>query len=230
MASSGLRLAVIAVALGACGHTAGIGIRGDQVGTKYATITAYFATRSAAPGGTSTEGTPGNIRHDAVIDEATLASVSATETCVDVVVRTDSVHDEPLQQLAPTFTIDDVELRGVIEQEVVSVVDYAYTGQRDVFSLEGVSATAFVGMSLTAPTDNVLRVIERRGRVCAGQGGTPRKVSLDITNPSWDIADYNYYIEFEWSIDGAPRAIDPNEQSAGQGTGVTGQGTGVPPR
>ena len=202
------RAALAALIASGCGHTAGIAIRGDQDGTKYATITAYFATRSAAPGGTHTETTPANIRHDAILDEATLAMVSASETCVDLVVRTDSTYDEPLQQLGPTFTIDGAEQRGVVERELISVADYNYTGQREVFALDGVTASAYLGMSLTAPTANVFRVVERRGRVCAGQGGAPRKVSLDITNPSWDVTDYNYYIEFEWSVDGAPRQVE----------------------
>jgi len=192
--------AVLVATLAGCGHTAGIGLRRDQIGTKYARITAYFATRGAAPGGTHTEETPGNIRHDVIIDEATLASISPGETCVALVVRSDSSHDEPLQQLNPTFTIDGIEHRGVIEEELISVGDYAYTGERTVFALEGVTADAFLGMALTEPTQNVFRVIERRGRVCAGSGGAPRSVSLDVTNPSWDVADYNYYIEFEWTL------------------------------
>src|SRR5262245_9818119 len=88
-----------------CAHTVSTSLQRDQVGTKYARISGYMATRSAAPGGASTEETPGSIRHDVILDEATLATIDPRETCVDLIVRTASGHDEPLDQYAPEFEI-----------------------------------------------------------------------------------------------------------------------------
>src|SRR5688500_12454123 len=110
------KLTVLAsvVAVGACARTrVETTIRPDLIGSKYARVTGYMATRAAAPGGRHTELTPGDIQHDVIRDEATLARVTPTETCVDVVVRTARVHDEPLEQLAPTFEIDGREMKAI---------------------------------------------------------------------------------------------------------------------
>lgn len=149
-----------------------------------------------------TESTPGAIRHDAVLDEATLATIDAGETCVDLVIRTGSAHDEPLDQYGPRFEIDGQDSRGVIESELVSVLDYHFTGEREVAAIQGVAANAFIGMSITQPTEQTFRVIERRARVCTGRGGRPRAVKLHVTHPSWDVASYNYHLDFAWQLDG----------------------------
>ncbi|MBA3465734.1 MAG: hypothetical protein H0T46_37730 [Deltaproteobacteria bacterium] len=197
-----MRLALGLVLCAACAaHSVSTSLRRDQVGSKYARISGYLATRGAAPGGSHMEKTPGAIRHDAILDEATLAKIDAQETCVDLVLRTDSAHDEPLDQYKPTFEINGTETRGVIENEVVSVYDYQFTGMRQVASIEGVSATQYIGMSITQPEEKVFRVIERRGLVCAGRGGNVRQVKLDVTHPSWDVADYNYHLDFVWKVD-----------------------------
>jgi hypothetical protein len=187
--------------VGCAAHTVSTNLRPDQIGTKYARISGYLATRGAAPGGVHTEETPGSIRHDVILDEAVLAKIDAGETCVDLVLRTDSAHDEPVDQYQPTFEIDGKETRGVIESELVSVYDYNFTGQREVASVEAVAANQFAGMTITAPAEQVFRVIERRARVCGGLGGSVRAVTLDVTHPSWDVADYNYHLDFAWKLD-----------------------------
>jgi len=194
-------LASVAVTAAGCGaHSVTTAVRRDQIGTKYARITGYLATRGLAPGGTHTEETPSNIRHDVILDEATLAKVDASETCVDLVMRTTSVYDEPVEQLSPIFEIDGEESRGVVESELVSVYDYSYSGEREVVSIAGVTSEAFLGLSITEPTENIFRVIERQARVCAGRGGQPQTITLAVTNPSWDIADYNYHLTFHWQV------------------------------
>lgn len=191
---------VVALLLSGCAaHTVSTSIRRDQVGSKYARISGYMATRGAAPGGTHTEETPGSIRHDSILDEAVLASITPQETCIDVVLRTDSTHDEPLDQYQPAFEIDGKSTRGVIENEVVSVYDYTYTGMRETASVEGVAANQYVGMSLSQPADQIFRVIERRGRVCGGMPAV-HDVKLDVTHPSWDVADYHYHLDFDWKL------------------------------
>lgn len=197
-----MRMAIVVSLFGVgCAHTVSTSLTRAQVGTKYARMSGYLATRSAAPGGAHTETTPGAIRHDVILDEATLAKIDGSETCVDLVLRTDSAHDEPLDQYKPSFEIDGKELRGVIENELVSVYDYAFTGVRQVASVEGVAANTYIGMSLTQPEEKIFRVIERRGTICAGRGGNVREVKLDVTHPSWDVADYNYHLDFVWKVD-----------------------------
>jgi len=193
-------LAVV-VAVGGCARTrVETTIRPDLIGSKYARVTGYMATRAAAPGGRHTEDTPGDIQHDVIRDEATLARVTPSETCVDVVVRTARVHDEPLEQLAPTFEIDGKEMKAIVENETVSVLDYNFMGRVETVSVEGVAASMYLGMSVTEPAEKVFRVVERRGTVCVPQGGQVREVALDLTHPYWEVADYNYHLVFAWKL------------------------------
>lgn len=174
-------------------------IRPDLVGTKYARITGYMATRGIAPGGRHTEETPGDVRHDAIRDEATLARMTPTETCVDVVIRTAKTHDEPLEQLAPTFELDGKTTKAVIEDEVVTVLDYTFVGQVQKVGIDGVAASQYIGMSITEPGEKVFRVVERRGLVCAPVGNA-RAVALELTHPYWDVASYHYHLVFSWKL------------------------------
>ena len=191
----------VLVSLTACARTRDeTTIRPDLIGSKYARITGYMATRAAAPGGRYTEETPGDIQHDVIRDEATLAHVTPTETCVDVVVRTARGRDEPIEQLAPTFEIDGAEHKAIVENEMVSVVDYNFMGQVETVNVQGVAAASYIGMSVTEPAEKVFRVVERRATVCVPVGGTPRSIALDLTHPYWTVADYNYHLVFSWKI------------------------------
>lgn len=199
------KLAWLAVAGGlvACARTrVETTLRPDLVGSKYARVTGYMATRAVAPGGRHTEETPGDIQHDVLRDEATLARVTPTETCADVVVRTARVHDEPLEQLVPTFEIDGHEAKAIVEHEQVSVLDYNFMGRVETVGVEGVAASQYVGMSITEPAEKVFRVVERRATVCVPMGGSVREVALDLTHPYWTVADYNYHLVFAWKIAG----------------------------
>jgi hypothetical protein len=191
---------VTSTLLAGCLHTVSVAIRRDQIGTKYARMSGYLSTRSVAPGGTHRETVPGTIRHDVLLDEATLAKVDAQETCVDLVFRTDSVHDEPIDQLKPTFTFDGVEARAVVERELVSVIDYSFTGVVEVASVQGVAADKFVGMSVTKPAERIFRVIERTARVCGGQGGAVSAVKLTLVHPTWEVGGYAFRDDFEWHL------------------------------
>lgn len=195
------RVLVSLVSLTACARTrVETTIRPDLIGSKYARVTGYMATRAAAPGGRHTEDTPGDIQHDVIRDEAILARVTPGETCVDVVVRTARGHDEPIEQLAPTFEIDGKEHKAIVENEVVSLFDYNFMGQVETVNVQGVTATAYLGMSVTEPAEKVFRVVERRATVCAPLGGPVREVALDLTHPYWTVADYNYHLVFAWKI------------------------------
>lgn len=175
-------------------------IRPDLVGTKYARVTGYMATRGVAPGGRHTEEVPGTIRHDVIRDEAMLARVTPSETCVEVVVRTSRQRDEPLEQLAPTFEIDGKEQKAIVEDEVVSLFDYDYQGHVERLNVQGVAASTYLGMSVSEPAEMVFRVVERRGLVCAPIGGPVKHVELDLTHPYWTVADYNYHLVFAWKL------------------------------
>lgn len=192
-------LLTAALFAGACAvHSVDTTLSRDHIGTKYARISGYFATRGAAPGGSHKESTPANIRHDVVLDEAKLVTASAGESCFDVVVRMDSTYDEPIEQLQPSCNTGGDAVRAVVENESVSVYDYSYTGTRNVVDIEGVAANEFFGMSVAQPAEQVFRVIERQGRVCCPVGGT--KIALDLTHPDWSVADYNYHLVFKWTI------------------------------
>jgi hypothetical protein len=195
------RLVLVVVVAGACSRTkVETTIRPDLIGTKYARITGYMATRGAAPGGRHTEEVPGDIQHDVIRDEATLAHVTPTETCVTVVVRTAREHDEPLEQLTPTFEIDGHEQKAIVENELVSVYDYSFTGQVQTLGIEGVAAASYIGMSVTEPAEQVFRVVERRGTICVPLGGQVHQVDLDLTQPYWNVAEYKYHLVFSWKI------------------------------
>jgi hypothetical protein len=177
-------------------------IRPDLVGTKYARITGYMATRGAAPGGRSTEETPGDIGHDAIRDEATLMKLTPSETCAEVVIRTDRAHDEPIEQLVPTFEFDGKAQKAIIEDEIVTVRDYSYMGRVETLAVEGVAANTYLGMSMTEPGEQVFRVVERRGLVCAPVGGGAKEIALDLTHPYWNVAEYHYHLVFAWKVGG----------------------------
>lgn len=193
--------ATVVLGVAACARTrVETTIRPDLIGTKYARVAGYMATRAAAPGGRATETTQGDVQHDAIRDEATLVRVTPTETCAEVVIRTERGRDEPLEALSPTFEIDGKEQRAIVENETVSVFDYTFLGEMETVRVEGVAATSYLGMTVTEPAEKVFRVVERRGLVCAPVGGTVKAVELDMTHPYWNVAEYNYHLVFAWKI------------------------------
>lgn len=188
--------------LSACAHTISRDIRTDQLGTKYARISGYLRTSGAAPGGAVEEQTPGHIRHDVLLDEATLMSIANGEACVNLVMRTASQRDEPIEQYNPTFVFNGRNAATVVEDEEVSVYDYDYTGEQETLSLEGVAAGRYMGLSLKEPAERVFRVIERRATVCGSLVESPDRVQLQLTHPNWDFVDWSYGVEFDWNLGG----------------------------
>ena len=96
---------------------------------------------------------------------------------MDVVIRTSRIHDEPLEQLAPTFEIDGKKQRAIVENELVTILDYDYMGRVETINVQGVAAATYLGMSVTEPAEKVFRVVERRGSLCVPIGGPVGKVS-----------------------------------------------------
>jgi len=190
---------VVLVAAGCAGPKVSRTIGAAQVGTRYARLTGYFATAKAAPGGRHEEGVPGQLQHDIILDEATLASLAPAESCFDVVVRTESQYDEPLEQLSPGCSFAGKSVPVVVEDEVVSVTDHPYEGMQTVVQAEGVAASQYVGMSLAQPAEKVFRVVARHGRICCAAGGRGT-VTLSLDNARREVADYDYKLAFEWTV------------------------------
>jgi hypothetical protein len=196
MASAALLLA----ALTACaGPKVSRSITAAQIGSKYARLTGYFATAKAAPGGRHEEDVSGHLQHDLVLDEATLMSQTSDETCIAVVVRTESQHDEPLAQLSPSCAVAGRGAPAVVEDEMVRVVDHGFQGMAPVVQAEGVAGSAFAALSISAPAEQTFRVVERTARVCCGAGGGG-SVSLKLDNARREVADYNFTLTFEWNV------------------------------
>jgi hypothetical protein len=186
------------VVAGCAGPKVSRSITAAQVGTKYARLTGYFATAKAAPGGRHEEDVPGHLQHDIVLDEATLMSQAPAETCIAVVVRTESQHDEPLEQLSPGCEINGGGTAAVVEDELVRVVDYGYQRMAPVVQAEGIAGSAFAALSVSAPAEQSFRVVERSARICCGAGGGA--VTLKLDNARREVADYNYTLTFEWNV------------------------------
>jgi len=168
-------------------------IQTSWVGTPKARLTGYFARDPD-----HNETVPGQVPHDTVLDEATLSLTTADATCVDVVVRSWAGEDEPLDQLRPVFKIGEREEAAIAEGETVAVHDYSVMGSREVFSLEGVSVGAFLGLSLNEPEEQVFRVIERRGRYCCSLTANA-PVGLELQNERMTFMNTKYRLRFKWT-------------------------------
>lgn len=188
-------LAPVVLAVG-CRQTISNSITPAQVGSKYARLTGYFATRGL--GDHHLEDVPGSIRHDAIRDELTLASIVPGETCFDIQIRTAADDDEPFDQLSPRCTIDGKELRAVVETELIGVSDYHYTGQVDVLTATAVTPDVFAQLGLSAPAEKVFRVITRSGRICCGGAGTA--IELAFSNERMTRFGNVHHLLLKWSV------------------------------
>ena len=171
----------------------------QQIGTKYANLSGYFATGKAAPGGRQEEMTPSNIEHSVLLDEALLAKVDGAETCMDLTIRTESTYDEPLAQLGLKCTIGAASNQAVVEDERVSVTEFSYSGMAPVFLAEGIAADRYLGLSLEQPTEKVFRVVTRQGRVCCGLPPA-NNVLLELVNRRRHASSYKYKLAFAWTV------------------------------
>jgi hypothetical protein len=110
-------------------------------------------------GATHAEDVPGSIRHDAILDEAKFAVAARDQTCVELTIRTEVDHDEPLSQYNTTFAINGREMRSVFDNERVTVVDYTFEGMRTVVSAEGIAANEYIGLNLERPATRIFRLL-----------------------------------------------------------------------
>lgn len=174
-------------------------IPANKIGTKYARLTGYFGTSNWAPGGRHEESTPGQIRHDRIRDEATLMRMADGETCVAVMIRTESKHDEPLEQLAPKCKSDKGNGDAIVENERIRVVDYDFKGMSPVVQADGVAADNYMGLAISKPTDKIFRVVERQASVCCLVAGH-KKLELHMENKRWTSYSATNRIEFVWNF------------------------------
>jgi hypothetical protein len=188
----------IALGMGCASTLKSTEISRANVGTKYARQTGYFASCGST---CFEEETRGGIRHDALLDEVMLARVDPTETCFDVVLRTEESKDEPFSELTASCGIDGGDQRAVFVDEQVSVYDHAYVGMSETAVVEGVTATDYLGLSLSQPTDKVFRVIERRGTMCCARA-TGSSARVELRNRQFDFGMSKGKLEMVWKLSG----------------------------
>ena len=187
-----LAVALLTTLLGfACNHTVSRTIDEDKIGTKYAQLEGYFQAADMV------EDVPGSIRHEAVIDEATLTRVSEGETCMDVVIRTSRTTDEPLSQQQPTCIASDQSAEAIAENEVVSVYDYNYQGRVETVAVDAVAVDKYLGLSISEPTEMTFRVIERQATMCCPITPTDH-IKLKFKNKRMDYNNVAYKLAFDW--------------------------------
>ncbi len=208
-------MALVALTLGvsACGGpNVERTIPENWIATPYARLSTYFRSSWGE------EHTPGDIRHDVIRDEATLALHTPENICFDVVVRTGSRTDEPLEELSPMCKAGRREAEGLVLNELVSIYDIPYGSTRDVMSAnagssssgasatsapgfaraENVSQDSFFNMHITEPTTEVFRVIQRTGRICCYISNR-REVGLVLENKSMGVTSSGH-AEFAWHV------------------------------
>ncbi len=184
---------LLLVAAAACNNTVSRSISRDQVGTKYAKLQGYFRAADMV------EEVPGDIRHDAVIDEATLTKAGDRETCAEVVIRTARRYDEPLSQQAPQCVAGGQRADAIAEDEIVSVYDYSYAGRVETVAVDAVAANEYLGLSISEPAEKIFRVIERKATVCCPVAGH-QGVTLSFENTRMDYNNLSYELGFDWKL------------------------------
>jgi len=185
-------LAAIA-ALPACAYRSrGRAISAADVGTDRARITNYLSAPVRA--GQPTEDTPGGVPRAAVVDEAELVKLDRGEVCVAMVLRTHVDLDMPLSDW-------NFELAGRTvypQDELVTIHDLSYTGEREVLAAEAVSADQLASLRITEPTEYVYRVVERRGRLCAPTPASS-EIGLQVERPM-DDSRGSWGAAFTWTV------------------------------
>jgi len=147
-----------------------------------------------------TEQTPGGVAHDAVLDEATLASLGDGVACVDLVERTGVDYDEPIAEMAPVCKTG-VHQRGAVTDEKITVRDYDFVTNEVVARIRDVTPFGFQSVRLEQPTSEIFRVIERRARLCCPLAGSSR-VDVVVKNPRLRVNDVgaSFGEAFSWRV------------------------------
>lgn len=169
-------LAVVAIVAGCSYPTAERSVSPQQIereDTRLVGYMQYGRTTSVE------EQTPGQISRDAVANEAILYALEDGQTCIELTIRTNAERDEPLAVYE--LTLDGRRVHPGDEQ--IEVVDYTYTGERDVLVAEGITGEAFAQLRLTEPEERVYRVFERRTELC-GPISQTGDIELEVVAPN----------------------------------------------
>ena len=173
----GTEVAAIAIALGAaCGSAQGA--PPDWIGTD-------DALRSGVMTGEPGEG----LTRDAVQDDAIFAYLAGSTACFDVVVRAAQSDDVPLSRIGATCVAGEANSPAEpASDEIVSVYDYAESGEVGSVVAEDVTAESWSGSSSDPPGSGLTRAIERRTRLCC-EVGLADTVTLSVGSLalSWDM-------------------------------------------
>lgn len=158
-------------------------ITSAQIGTPAARLTGYFTSWTGSP-----EVVPGALNPEVIRDEATLQTLTDTQTCVDLTLRTEYIYDQPFGQLGMLCqfgeTSQDYPARP--QSERVTVSDYHQTtGTVVTLWADGVSQEEYVDLALAEVPADQFRVVQRSGRVCCDQGSR-WQATLEVRNGLYD--------------------------------------------
>jgi hypothetical protein len=185
--------AALLLLVAACSNTVGRSISRDHVGTKYAKLQGYFRAADMV------EEVPGDIRHDAVLDEAILTKAGDAETCAEVTIRTARRYDEPISQQSPTCQAAGQTAEAIADNVTISVYDYSYAGRIETVAVDAVALDEYVGLSISEPAEKIFRVVERKATVCCPISGHSG-VELTFENSRMDYNNLAYGLGFDWKL------------------------------
>lgn len=137
------------------------------------------------------EDTPGQVPRTAVLDEAYLES-DGQRDCAVVTMRTTLDRDDALTQWKTTLNGSQAYPEG----EVVNVADYTIKGERTVVDAAYASPFAAGTITITQPTTDIWRVVERTARYCQ-----PPAPTFDLRfEYSKSSAEATSKLGFTWSL------------------------------
>lgn len=193
---SALSLSALALALGGCAYRSKERAvsRADLDNPSRTRMTNYMSApvRQLQP----SEKTPGAVSRSALLDEVVISKVDGTKVCFDALVRTATDLDTALSEMR--VLVNDKPAS--FGDERINIRDYPYSGERDIMVASGVTPDAYGSMRITRPETKVLRVIERRGEVCAPMKKVPKELVLELIIVQDDNRG-NWGEKFVWTIE-----------------------------
>ncbi|MGE0545919.1 MAG: hypothetical protein AB7O24_23210 [Kofleriaceae bacterium] len=168
-------------------------VRPTDVGTVTATITNYMSAPRRF--GSPSEDTPSGISREAIVDEATLMSLTPQGVCVGLTMRTAVDLDMPLSDW--NFSLNGQTVYP--SNELVTVRDRHYQGEQDVVVADAVTPSMLASLRITQPTNAVFRVFSRSAQLCTNAPLGERVVHLEVERPMDDRRG-GWGAQFEWTV------------------------------
>lgn len=191
----------------ACGSTNKKEIKREQINTDDAKLTGYLEDlqgESCSPYCTTTENEL-DLDKEFAQDEATLVEADGN-TCADLVIRTIAEHDISISNLAGSCLVDDVESPLQVGQETINILEYSDAAaprmladglmDGDLTGEDGEGTS--VRERYTPSSGNVVRISERRSRVCC-QGEPQVSLSMSLSHTTEKIQEAQG-IDFLWIL------------------------------